>query len=254
MHTEDASRVPFAAAAAGALAAAGTVAVRAVRRGRPVHPHGVALRGRIDWYRRSEPSGIGWIDDGAADGQVVEARLSRGIGLPAVLPDIWGLAVRATTPGGPADLLLAATGLGLPDRWMLRPARTPDGLRFTSLVPYRGALGPVLVAARALPGPTLPSDPSASAAVLDEGSWVLELLHAEPLGVWHPFARLVLARDAGTTDTDTGTRFDPMLRPLPGSGTYPWTRALREPSYAVAREGLAGSASVPLGTTRPLPR
>lgn len=246
MGIEDVTRAPV-SAAAGQVLAATVAGVRVLRRPRPLHPHGVALRGRIDWLEHHEPSGIGWIDDGAPDGQVVEARLSRGAGLPAPFPDVWGLALRASTPSGPADVLLAATGLGVPGRWLLRPARTPDRLRYTSLIPYRGTAGPVLIAARAVPGPALSSDPRATAAVLDEGSWVLELMHAAPLGLWHRFARLVLARDAGVVGTDTATRFDPMLRPLPGSATYPWTRNLREPGYAVARSGLAG----PLRASRP---
>jgi len=30
-------------------------------------------------------------------------------------------------------------------------------------------------------------------------------------------------------------RFDPVAHPVPGAGTYPWVRALRQPSYRLVQ-------------------
>lgn len=209
-----------------------------VRGPRPIHTTGVALQGRITWRPPSAvPSGIEWIDDrGAGSPPQVAARYSRGASLPAALPDVLGLAVRVGTAHGPADLLLSTTGYGVPGRFLLVPRRRADGAWFSTLMPYRGTLGPVLVAARSRTPVRLPAHMEDLRAALEREPWRLELLFAGPRGRWHRFAELELTPAPGPIDRPT-PRFDAVRNPLPGAGTYRWTRRLREPAYARARRG-----------------
>ncbi|RNE62414.1 hypothetical protein EEJ31_08245 [Cryobacterium tepidiphilum] len=162
-------------------------------------------------------------------------RYSRSIGVPAPLPDVLGLAIRTSTPGEPADILLASTGRGVPTRFLLVPHTAAGSAWFSTILPYRGSRGPVLIAARTMGPRHLPSGRAELARAVSLEPWTLQLLHATPGGLWHPFATLTLRR---TRDMplDTGLRFDPILRPLQGSTLYPWTRRLREPSYARAQQ------------------
>ncbi len=209
-----------------------------VRGPRPIHTTGVLLTGRIRWRPASPArSGIACIDDrGPGTPPAVTARFSRGASLPAVLPDVLGLAVRVTTPDGPADLLLSTTGFRVPGRFLLAPRRTPGRAWFTSLMPYRGSHGPVQVAARSRTPLALPARMEDLHDLLTGEPWRLELLFATPTGRWHRFADLELTAVEGRIDAPT-PRFDAVRHPLPGAGTYGWTRRLREPAYARARRG-----------------
>jgi hypothetical protein len=213
-------------------------AILLVRRPRPIHSTGLLLTGWVRWLPHTAArSGVSSIDARVAGAeQPVTARFSRGAGLPAALPDVLGLAVRLPGDLGPADLLLSTTGLGPVGRFTLRPRWTPTRSRFSTLMPYRGADGPVLLAARTRTPERLPARTEALRDALAEEPWVLELLFATPRGRWHRFATLELAAAPGELD-DGDLRFDPILDPLPGAETYAWTRVLREPSYARARIG-----------------
>jgi hypothetical protein len=228
-----------AAAAAGGRALALLMrAILLVRRPRPIHPTGLLLEGSIRWLpRTAERCGVAWFDDrdGGAE-QPVTARFSRGAGLPAALPDVLGLAIRVPADGAPADLLLSTTGLGLAGRFLLQPRRTPTRARFSTLMPYRGNAGPVLVAARTRAPARLPARPEDLRDVLAATPWVLELLVAAPRSRWHRVAELTLRPANGPLDSPE-LRFDPVLHAPPGAGTYGWARLLREPSYARARAG-----------------
>jgi hypothetical protein len=213
-------------------------ALLSVRGPRPIHTTGLLLQGRIAWRPPSDVvSGIAWIDErGPGTPPRVTARFSRGASLPAWLPDVLGLAIRATTPAGPADLLLSSTGAGVPGRFLLAPRRAPGGAWFSSLMPYRGSDGPVQVAARSRRPASLPARLEDLRAALEREPWVVELLFASPGGRWHRFADLELRPAPGPIDRGE-PRFDAVRNPLPGAGTYGWTRRLREPAYARARLG-----------------
>jgi hypothetical protein len=155
---------------------------------------------------------VPWLDEPGTD--EVQVRVSRAIGLPAPLPDIHGLAVRVPVDAGHADLLLATTGLGRVTRFLLTFTRHPHGRPLTTLLPYRGPHGPILLAAR------------------PESDLELELMWATPRGPWVSFGRLVLAATAGP---DVMVSFDPLVNPLPGLGNYEWVQSLREPAYGAAR-------------------
>lgn len=221
--------------AAGLALAAVFRALKILRPDRPIHPSGVALTGTIERSPGSTPSGIHWADSPGRD--QVAARFSRSIGTPSGWPDILGLALRIGTEAGPADLLLASTPLAWPGRFLLTAHRNANSSAFTSLMPFKGVNGPVLLAARPeAPGRRLPATPAAFRRALDAGTWTLGLYHARPAGHWIRFGTLDLALVPG--EADTTTRFDPVLRPPPGAEAYNWTIRLREPSYATARKRL----------------
>lgn len=222
-------------AAAGRLFAGGFGVLQRLRHPRPVHPHGVALQGTMRFLTGSTPTGVEILDHPPAAEIAVTARASRSLGVPAPLPDVIGLAVRLGAPAGPADVLFASTGFGVPSRFWLAFQRSPSRARFTTLFPYRSARGPVLLAARTIEPGNLPTEPGELAAALERTTWRLRLYSASPTGLWHPFAVLELGRVAGSP-LDTTDRYDPVRNPLPGSDWYPWARRAREPSYARAQE------------------
>jgi hypothetical protein len=219
------------AAVVGRLLADGFSLLRRLRHPRPVHPHGVALEGSIRFLTGAAPTGLALFDSPAAAELAVSARVSRSLGVPSPLPDVIGLALRLATPAGSADLLLASTGFGVPSRFWLALQRSPSRARLTTLFPYRTSRGPVLLAARSIEPLHLPTGLPELAAALERTTWRLRLYSAAPAGRWHPFAVLELGRHADAR-LDTTDRFDPVRNPLPGSGSYPWARLVREPSYS----------------------
>jgi hypothetical protein len=237
--TNSGAHGPVVAAALGRVLSAGIAGIGTIRGPRPIHTTGLLLTGRLRWHTRTATrSGIAWIDDRPPGDAAVTARLSRGAALPAFLPDIIGLAVRVG-PEDEGDLLLSSTGIGVPGRFVLHPRWTPTRAMLSTLMPYRGQAGPILIAARAK-SPALPARPEAIRTVLNREPWLLDLMFATPRGLWHRFAELELSPSPGPID-GPAPRFDPVLRPPRGAGTYEWTRALREPSYAAARAKGRGS-------------
>ncbi|WP_081416914.1 hypothetical protein [Microbacterium oleivorans] len=203
------------------------VAAQRVRSPRPIHPRGLTLGGNVFWSHRDGTSGIHWIDDPApGDRTEAVARFSRSLGLPDHLPDILGLALHVKTDTGHADIELASTGSGVPLRFVLIPRWRPSRGVLTTLVPHRGDNGPVLLRAR----PLRPSLPSGLGDIDEESrsaSWQLTLSYATPGGAWHPFALLSL----DSRDDAADIRFDAGRHIIPGARTYPWVRAIRQPSY-----------------------
>jgi hypothetical protein len=193
--------------------ATGLVSVRPADK--PLHPRGTLLTGTLHRFGGAETTGVTWLDHAGRDDVLV--RLSRAVGLPSPVPDIFGLAVRV--PAGEdryADLLFATTGLGRLTRFTLTPARSAGGRPMTTLLPYRTPAGPVVLS-----------------AVL-EGDDLVTLSWALGAGVWHRFAELSLG-ETPAGDGDTDPSFDPIRHVLPGLENYPWVRRLREPSYASSR-------------------
>jgi hypothetical protein len=137
--------------------------------------------------------------------------------MPERLPDVQGLAVRVDPSSDrPGDLLFATTGWGRISRFVLLPSRELDR-PMTTLLPYRTAVGPVVLGARRT----------------DDRSF--ELSYAVGLGRWTPFAELALAAPGPTAARDPEISFDPVLNRIPGLEPYDWVRRLREPAYARAR-------------------
>jgi hypothetical protein len=200
--------------------------LKVARPDRPIHPQGLGLAGELTRTGNpAGPSGIDWLDSPGTD-QVV-ARFSRSVGLPQALPDILGLALRVSPSGdaaGPADVLFASTGWGLPGRFLLMPRLDVAGATMTTLMPYRGRRGPVLLGLRTQ---------SLPAGSLASGEWVLGLHWAAPGGPWRECGELRL--HAAGSPGDIPLRFDPLENQPGGAQAYGWTRRLRKPSYRAAR-------------------
>ncbi|MFT2753695.1 hypothetical protein [Clavibacter sp. Sh2088] len=211
-------------------------AVRLVRQPRPLHPHGVALTGTLTPVAGRAASGLAWLD-GLDAPLAMDARFSRGGGLPPALPDVLGLALRIPGESGTTvDVLLASTGLSPVGRFLLGPRRAFSGARLTTLMPYRGTAGPVLVGVLVDVDPPLPAGAADLGRALATRAARMRLVHATPGGRWHVAARIELTHDAAGP-LDTATRADPVLAAPPGDTTYPWTRRLRAPGYRAARRG-----------------
>lgn len=207
--------------------------VKALRPVRPIHPKGVSLAGALERPPMLAPdSGISWLGTPGTD--PVQARLSRSVGLPPAFPDVLGLALRVSVGTSYFDVLLASTGLSRPGRLVLILRRDVSAGGLTTLMPYRGGRGPVQLAARTQrPVSGLPSAPADFRQALAGRTWALALYYGTPCGKWRRFGTLSLNLDHVRSDTDT--RFDPALHPLPGARTYEWARLLPEPAYAEAR-------------------
>ena len=103
--------VRAASSAGGQILNAATGMLTARPAAKPLHPRGSVVHGTLHRFGAEDSTGASWIDQTGEDDVLV--RQSRAVGLPAPLPDIFGLAIRVPTEGGShGDLLLASTGLG----------------------------------------------------------------------------------------------------------------------------------------------
>jgi hypothetical protein len=185
------------------------------RRRKALHPQG-RVRSGLVLRQGGASTGVPWIDEPGSDRVLL--RLSRATGLPEVLPDILGLALRVPCDGGNyGDLLLASTGTGAVGRFLLRPTRRPAG-PYGSLMPYRSPTGPLLLAALPL---------------ADDGTR-FELAYSALRGAWSRFAVLEVRSDWDDA-LDAPLSFDPVLNEVPGLHSYGWAAQLRRFSYAASR-------------------
>lgn len=221
-----------AAGLAGAGLATATRTVAALRPSdKPLHPSGTVVTGILTRHGAADgaaPTGVDLLD---RPGQSqVTARLSRGVGLPRPVPDVWGLAIRLQQEGTTGDLLLASTGWHGPLRYVLVPRWEGADRPLTTLLPYRTPTGPVVIGARSLPpaGPDTPGEARMQSFAL---AW------ARGLGRWHEFGRLDLehAVDDAVDGPDQDIEFDPVVHQLPGLEQYAAAARLRRPSYRVAQ-------------------
>jgi hypothetical protein len=206
------ANVPDRFASLGGTVLAGVIREMAVRpAAKPLHPRGRVLHARLRHQAPDPPTGVAWLDTPGEEDVLV--RLSRAVGLPRVLPDIQGVAVRVPLQQGHADLLFASTGTGAATRFLLTPAWRLGGRPLTTLLPYRSPRGALLLALRV--------------AYTDR----MELLVAGAVGDWSGAGDLVLGEGTG----DEMLELDPVHHEVPGLPNYEWVRQLREPSYALAR-------------------
>lgn len=241
---------PVISAAIGSvLGVLATVTARA-RRARPLHPDGVVLPGLLLRAGPGDrPSGVAWLDATGAD--EVQVRLSRAGGLPTWCPDVLGLALRQRAVAGDVDVLLSTTGSLPLVRHVLRPHRRAGRGALTSLLPYRGPHGPVLLAAHPVPGRSLPPEPLALTARLAAAPLRLRLSWSDGLaGRWRPFGWLVVGgvpQYPPTAQLEPPIRFDPTAAP-PGLSAYPWVAAVRDRAYAAARAAVPAPRELTAGS------
>lgn len=191
---------------------------------RPIHTRGVLLDASL--VVAEDEAGAVAVPQGRTDAL---ARVSLSVGMPRGLPDVVGVAVRWTEDGAPQDVLFSSSGSGRLTRYVLAPRRTLLGGWFSTVMPLRSPLGPVVLALR--------PDPVVTRAT---GVVTLEILQAAPLGPWRRFGALELhgpAAGASHDGDDPGVRFDPTLDAPRRLGTYAWEDLLRTPAYAAARRG-----------------
>lgn len=191
---------------------AGVIRTMAVRpAARPLHPRGRVVHATLRHHVPDRPTGVPWLDTPGEEGVLV--RVSRAVGLPSLLPDIQGVAVRAQFRPGPADLLFASTGLGAATRFLLTPAWELAGRPLTTLLPYRSPRGPLVLGLRVISRDRL------------------ELLVSGATGKWSRAGELLLGEESLDQELD----LDPVCHEVPGMPNYDWVRRLREPSYALSR-------------------
>lgn len=222
-----AGRAAVQVAGLGLGAVFGAAAV--LRHGRPLHPQGVTLQVTL-LCDGSGRSGVPLLDEaGVSQGTV---RVSRAMGLPPWLPDIYGVALRLPqapgVDGDPADLLFASTGdSGLGRFTLLVHAQLADG-PVTTLLPVRAPAGALVLRLVPVPG----------SAVREVGPALrvperLSLSYAVGTGPWVTVGEVAVG--AKVEGEDDPRRHDPVLHQLPGTLQYPVVRFLREPAYAAAR-------------------
>ncbi|MCZ2830826.1 phosphodiesterase [Modestobacter sp. VKM Ac-2986] len=202
---------------AGRVAAVPLALLARARGGRPMHPRGVVLTGRLVRTGLLRPSGADWLDGVGTDEVLV--RLSRGAGLPPRLPDLLGFALRA--PGEtPVDLLLSSAGR---HRWTHRVPvlRRDPATTYGSIMGYRSPAGPVLLSATPV-----------SAGVFSLGARVGRSPE-------QPFARVVLGRQTGPPDPPL--HLDAVLHAPPGLVADGPMARFRRPAYAATRAALGAS-------------
>ncbi|HET9861238.1 MAG TPA: hypothetical protein VFQ19_15770 [Nocardioidaceae bacterium] len=202
----------WSAGALGQVLAGITRAVAALRvPAKPLHPHGDVVLGELRRTGLEPPTGVPWLDSPGTD--IVLVRLSRAVGLPAPVPDIFGLALRVPVGQRHGDLLFASTGISRVGRFVLRPHFSPSRGAMTTLLPYRTPQGPTLL------------------AVVPGSGDGFDVMCARVNGKWRQVGTLTLM----SADADALVSFDPVRNTVPGLENYDFIRALREPAYRIAR-------------------
>jgi hypothetical protein len=218
---------------AGRLVAVPLGALARWRRGKPMHPRGAVFDAVLERHGGPGPGGapwgVPWLDDVAVERAT--ARLSRGAGLPAPLPDLLGLAVTVPGDTGPVQLLLSSTGRGRLTRLLPVPRRT-SACVYSSIMAYRSDAGSVRIAALPETG-AVPSDPRPLARSVARESLTFTLAAASGFGRWVPFGRLTLTDPVRPLDPDV--RYDAVLHPPPGLVADGPMARFRAPAYATAR-------------------
>lgn len=201
----------LAARGGGLVLQGATHVVSAIRPApKPLHPRGTVWNARVTRTGGGDSAtGVPWLDEPGEDEAVV--RVSAAFGLPHGWPDIQGVAVHLPGRAG-ADLLFASTGAGQVTRFVLRPVRPTSRHVASTLMPYRGPRGPVMLAT----------------TQVEPGRYVL--LRADGGGPWVGFGRIDLLEKI-----ERELSFDPIAHPLPGLGNYAWVERLRSPAYRAAR-------------------
>jgi hypothetical protein len=234
--------------AADAIAAGAFGAVSTLRGGRSLHPRGLAFHATLD----IEPAPPGFrsarlLRRPHATRAIV--RLSRSLGLPEGMPDIYGAAIRipdAYGPGRDQDLMLVTGGENAAARHIFTFARGYEGRTMSTILPYRIGERNWVFLLRAEPDPRLPGRLHSLEAVAEAAkkrtlSFALSLapvfggspVHVGNLRLEQPL----------TAEEEHGLKFNPAHC---GGGIEPatWLNRLRPDSYR------ASQSARPLETPR----
>jgi hypothetical protein len=117
-----------------------------VRDGRPFHPQGLCCEATWRVERASSLAPAAAVLRPGAEAPAI-VRLSRGLGLPDALPDVYGIAVRLPDAGGPGrhQDLLFNTSIDAPLlHHLLLPAPGWWSASYTTSLPYRAGGPPFL--------------------------------------------------------------------------------------------------------------
>jgi hypothetical protein len=210
-------------AAVGALFAA----LAALRRGRALHPHGLAYRARV-------------ILDGGPGATLLsrpgeypaEVRFSRALGLPRRWPDLLGVGVRIHGPDGPQDVLVTSSGSRPRLRRIFLPARDFQQRPYTSALPYEAGGARCVLYVLPVPGAPCgdgPSDLARLAGAAETGALTFRLAAAAPRG---PMRVLGSVRVGAPLPDDGAVRLHPYTGELRPVGLI---NALRRRAYPMSQ-------------------
>lgn len=196
-----------------------------VRQNRPIHSVGTVVPGTL---RITAPGSVGSALFDTEGQSALIARSSRSASWPANLPDIMGLALRIPG-GGPegadADLLFASTGTGRFTRYVLQLRKRASAGPLTTMLPLNGPEGNIVFRL----------DP--------ESPGHFRLSYSRNSGPWRAVGGILLEEPGEPTQRsntpggadDPQLRFRPVAQPPTGLSTPRWLRAVRAPSYGIAR-------------------
>lgn len=210
---------------ARALVLQGFRLVARARRARAFHPRGATYSG---WL---EIAGDGPLPTGRTDCSI---RLSKGVGLPRLVPDFLGVAFRVPVAGGDVDVL-ATTCLGDHGwrRLTLWPAARWDGARFSTLMPWRSPDGTTVQVLLAVDDPRLTS-PDGS----DIGRHLPVRIDLRVASTDRDLQNGALVVEAPAADL---VAFDPVVNVPPGWRVAPeWLAKVRASAYVGSRAGRPG--------------
>lgn len=199
-------------------------------RGRRVfHPYGIAYHGEI--VVGDGVPGACALAPGTRSPCVV--RFSLGLGLPAQLGDVLGVAIRLEQE---QDVLLATSASPPPGRFLPLPARSFFGRTYSSLLPFLVDDRRLLLSAR-VTGDAAPAADAWNelAEAAERAPLAIELSAAAPFGPWRPVASVATGGRLPDDETQA-LRFD-AWRCEGGLVPWGWINRLREPAYRGSRRG-----------------
>lgn len=164
-----------------------------LQRGRAFHPRGMTFEAGI---RHAETTGASPVLP--AGHGVALVRLSKAVGFPAGVPDVYGLAFRLPDAHGPGlhqDVLLSTAGDRPVLRHVVMPATGVDRRRYSSLLPYRHQGRLILLSARYAGGPRgAPLRLTDLEDAAEAGQLRFDIAVAGLWGSWRTIAGLTLQR------------------------------------------------------------